>query len=65
MLASFGVFCGDFMAIMAAAKAIARMSGENRWSGRWCKTRARSLTRPAGEPGTAFGSTLGHATLAI
>ena len=34
VLASFGVLCGDFTAMVATAKAIARMSGENRWSGR-------------------------------
>src|SRR6516162_10028375 len=32
VLASFGVFHGDFMAMMATAREIARMSGENRFA---------------------------------
>ena len=37
-LASFGVLCGDFMAMIATVSEIARVSGENRRSGRWCRT---------------------------
>jgi hypothetical protein len=56
VLASFGMFCGDFMAMAATAKAIARMSGENQWSGRWCKTRVRSLVRSKGPTGALTAS---------